>query len=250
MNYSPDIMNFPLSEEEFAELDDFLESDAVGDETMPLDALDGFLTAIAIGPVEIAVEEWMPLVWGPSGVMPTFGSVEEMQRIVNLILRQMNGIVVELEDDADTFEPVLDAYSYGDDPREYLDGELWAVGFMQGVELRKSEWQAAFDDPATAAALEPLYLLCEEATDEDEEEPSDSPELREQLSEQIAGSVATLYRYWLPKRQAALGSATAAPYKRDQAKIGRNDLCPCGSGKKFKKCCGLGVGAIASATLH
>jgi SEC-C motif domain protein len=26
--------------------------------------------------------------------------------------------------------------------------------------------------------------------------------------------------------------------KRDQPKVGRNDPCPCGSGKKFKKCCG------------
>lgn len=25
---------------------------------------------------------------------------------------------------------------------------------------------------------------------------------------------------------------------RDTEKIGRNDQCPCGSGKKFKKCCG------------
>jgi preprotein translocase subunit SecA len=28
------------------------------------------------------------------------------------------------------------------------------------------------------------------------------------------------------------------PVKRSQAKIGRNDLCHCGSGKKYKKCCG------------
>jgi len=27
------------------------------------------------------------------------------------------------------------------------------------------------------------------------------------------------------------------PVRRDQPKIGRNDPCPCGSGKKFKKCC-------------
>ena len=26
--------------------------------------------------------------------------------------------------------------------------------------------------------------------------------------------------------------------KRDKPKIGRNDPCPCGSGKKYKKCCG------------
>ncbi len=27
------------------------------------------------------------------------------------------------------------------------------------------------------------------------------------------------------------------PYRRAEPKVGRNDVCPCGSGKKFKKCC-------------
>ena len=27
-------------------------------------------------------------------------------------------------------------------------------------------------------------------------------------------------------------------FKRDAPKTGRNDPCPCGSGKKYKKCCG------------
>jgi preprotein translocase subunit SecA len=39
------------------------------------------------------------------------------------------------------------------------------------------------------------------------------------------------------------GDETAAstnpePFKRDKPKVGRNDPCPCGSGKKYKKCCG------------
>jgi len=29
------------------------------------------------------------------------------------------------------------------------------------------------------------------------------------------------------------------PAKRDEKKIGRNVPCPCGSGKKYKKCCGM-----------
>lgn len=33
-------------------------------------------------------------------------------------------------------------------------------------------------------------------------------------------------------------SAALAPVKRDAKKVGRNDLCPCGSGKKYKNCCG------------
>ncbi|MAK47482.1 MAG: hypothetical protein CMI24_09615 [Opitutae bacterium] len=35
----------------------------------------------------------------------------------------------------------------------------------------------------------------------------------------------------------------ATPVVRDAPKVGRNDPCPCGSGKKYKKCCGAGVAA-------
>jgi len=28
--------------------------------------------------------------------------------------------------------------------------------------------------------------------------------------------------------------------RREQPKVGRNDACPCGSGKKYKQCCGQG----------
>ncbi len=34
------------------------------------------------------------------------------------------------------------------------------------------------------------------------------------------------------------GRMSNEPYRREQPKIGRNDPCQCGSGKKYKKCCG------------
>ena len=34
------------------------------------------------------------------------------------------------------------------------------------------------------------------------------------------------------------GSLSAKPVTRKSPKVGRNDLCPCGSGLKYKKCCG------------
>ena len=39
---------------------------------------------------------------------------------------------------------------------------------------------------------------------------------------------------WLYNREARLGPA---PYKSAAPKVGRNDPCPCGSGKKYKQCC-------------
>jgi hypothetical protein len=37
----------------------------------------------------------------------------------------------------------------------------------------------------------------------------------------------------------APSSEAAMPQKRKEAKVGRNDPCPCGSGKKYKKCHGV-----------
>ena len=35
------------------------------------------------------------------------------------------------------------------------------------------------------------------------------------------------------------GTVKKQPIRKDKnAKVGRNDPCPCGSGKKYKKCCG------------
>ena len=35
------------------------------------------------------------------------------------------------------------------------------------------------------------------------------------------------------------GTSQKKPATREDDKVGRNDLCPCGSGKKYKKCCGV-----------
>jgi preprotein translocase subunit SecA len=59
----------------------------------------------------------------------------------------------------------------------------------------------------------------------------------------LAGA-ARAYRYFKADRLAQAGSAAAArtpgpaPFERESPKVGRNDPCPCGSGKKYKRCCG------------
>lgn len=86
----------PLSDEELDELDRFLVSDATSDETMMLDTLDGYLTAIAVGPTTVMPSRWLPRVWGPKDEdAPEFETTEQAKRIFELILRHMNGIVCE-----------------------------------------------------------------------------------------------------------------------------------------------------------
>src|SRR5450759_3002480 len=112
-------LSTPLSDEELEELQQFLLSEAVSDEAMLLDTLDGYLTAIVIGPATILPSQWLPGVWGESGDdAPEYESIEQAQRILELVMRHMNGIIWTLQYDADAFDPLLDSMVYPGDQRE------------------------------------------------------------------------------------------------------------------------------------
>jgi uncharacterized protein len=54
----------------------------------------------------------------------------------------------------------------------------------------------------------------------------------------VAKVIAALWAHWGPARSASVPEAPSPPAPRtNAAKVGRNDTCPCGSGKKYKKCC-------------
>ena len=227
-----------LSEKEMEELDSFLMSDATTNEVMLLDCLDGFLTAIASGPALPEPEKWIPRVWGPTAEdAPTFESAVQAARITDLLTRHMNAIVWSLQQDAEHFEPVFDLQVYEGDECEYMDGEMWAHGFMTGIDMQRSGWQALFESKHGPVALRPIYLLGSTEITEAEEELVKTPAQREELSKQIPSSVGLIYKFWAPQRRAA-GSANGKTAEGGFPKISRNAPCSCGSGRKFKKCCG------------
>lgn len=223
----------PLSEDE---LDEFLMSDQTSDETMVLETLDGYLTALAIGPVTVMPSVWLPGVWGPAEEdAPEFETTEEAERIIGLIFRHMNDIIYGLDQDIDSHGILIGSRPDPVTRRNYPDGEMWAYGFMKGVALCRGEWEPAFNDPAASEALRPIRLLYGEDLTDEETLLTRTVQQRGVLSEHLYGSLAVLYRFWLPYRRATQGRDTV---RRAAPKVGRNDPCPCGSGKKFKHCCG------------
>jgi uncharacterized protein len=112
---------------------------------------------------------------------------------------------------------------------------MWAYGFMTGINLQRQDWQPVFDDPEKAAILRPIYLLGTEDLTEEEEALIETPEQREELATLVPASVAELYRLWTPVRRVVSDPAL----RRHLPKIGRNEKCPCGSERKYKKCCGV-----------
>ncbi len=234
-----------LSDEELDELGDFLMSDATSDETMMIPCLDGFLTALVSGPVMVNPSIWLPRVWGNSAIdEPTFDTFAQAERIIGLIMRHMNGVIDSLQHDPETHDPLFDLTVYHDDPHEYVDGEMWAYGYMIGIDLQHTYWEPFLDDPASDEVLRPIYLLGADDVTEEEMALTTTPAQREELTKLIPASVARIYRFWQPYRRAVVERDIANHYQREHPKTGRNAPCPCGSGKKFKKCCG------ASTVLH
>jgi len=170
--------------------------------------------------------------------------MEQAQRIMGLILRHMNGIVWTIEHDPEAFGPMMSTRIDPNDRREYLDGEMWAYGFMDGVELLRKDWDPLFNDPAGREALRPIHLLGAENPKAEDLALIQTPDQRKRLSEKIPASIAAIYRFWLPYREAMREQPVVTAATRAQPKVGRNDPCPCGSGKKFKRCCGR------SASIH
>jgi uncharacterized protein len=118
----------------------------------------------------------------------------------------------------------------------------WANGFLRGMELRKEQWAELLDDEEHGGSLVPIFALAHENDPDPAIRPHKEPvseELRETLIVGAAAGMNRIYHYFEAQQllgKDSLGNLTT--FRRAMPKIGRNEPCPCGSGKKFKHCCG------------
>jgi len=231
----------PLSEDEFKELDDFLLYEVDTEEGMTLDMLDGFLHAIAIGPTTLQPQLWLPKIWGTKEMMPPMDSIEQLNQVLGLVMRHFNGIIAGLENEPRGISPYWSTTIYDGDEREYDDAEMWAYGFVEGMRLCWNDWKPLLSTPQGQAWFRPIALLGEDDFSVDQDELTETPAMRAELAHAIPQAVLDMHAHWLPLRRAVHERLVA---RSMQSKVGRNEPCPCGSGKKFKKCCG------AASDLH
>ncbi len=233
-------MMAPLSDEELDELDQFLLYGVDNDEAMTLETLDGYLHAIAMGPQTIMPSQWLPKIWGEDiAMMPPMDSIDQLNHIMGLVMRLYNSIIHGFEHKPPLVAPYWDICEY--DIGQFEDAQGWAHGFTEGVALNRAAWKPLFDNAKGQQWYRPIGLLGEESFSADQDELTQTPAQREQLAQQIEDSLVNIHAFWLPLREAIHERETA---QRLRTKVGRNEPSPCGSGKKFKKCCG------SAAELH
>jgi uncharacterized protein len=221
-----------LSERDLDRLDEILMSDAVGDDAMPLTELHGYLTAVVSGPTVILPSEWLPSVWGEGA---TFETMEQAQEATALLMSLYN----EISGGLNAGEPFAPLISFNPN----VEGEPlpivedWCYGYVQGMALRGPLWHARFDGPLRSL-LAPIlrFGVWDENDPENSAAPTDLDEHREWAA-MLPEAAMAVYAYWREQEKSSR-TIQKAPTP------GRNEPCPCGSGKKYKKCHG------AVGTLH
>lgn len=239
------------------------------DDSMAVEELDGFCAALACCPEPVPREEWLALVLGdsPRARRALRGEGEDAA-LLRLVERHRASVASMLED-GEGLAPVL---AYDEDGVAW--GNAWAIGFARGMALRPDAWGELDDDEALADALDPVMRLVADAQQDDDEDAAPgrpaavgpppasragaprtdrvasddgaddedwdpiADDERESVIHEMLDGVQDVYDHFRDARERAFSPATV---RRDGAKVGRNDPCPCGSGRKYKLCHGTGT---------
>lgn len=227
----------PLTDEDINRLDELLATSSSGDDTFDVSMLDGFLSAIALLNPPLKEEpEWYPYIFNEEGSDCEVDEPETVKRLVTQRLQEIrafqaqrqfyNPIIFPLEDE--NGEPVTGA-----------DGiaalEPWAMGFYNALAQYSDRVDVTEAIEAQLCRIHRFLELDESDPDYEQnmairaavEKEHPVRNLEEGMLEMMKG-VIEIARLNLPNK----------PVSRATPKVGRNDPCPCGSGKKYKNCCG------------
>ena len=223
----------PLSEADLDRLEQLLESDIFQGQAMLLDELQGFLCAVCSGPDLVPPSEWLPIVVGEG-----FRELadEQVTEFLDLTVRFYNQIALQLSE-GQAPELILYAAEEGDEGYDYAP---WADGYLLGSDLGPRPWLDAAGDHGEELAelLEPFFVINrslkedERGTDRSWSTGNGGSRTLRTATDQLPRLVIAIFDFWRAK------TATPETFVRDSEKVGRNDACPCGSGRKFKACCG------------
>lgn len=240
--------DFAMTDADYDRLAEILDG-FPSDDAMTLEELDGFLAALGCNPKEVPPEEYLPEIWGSvDEEVELFPNLEDLREFFHLVTRHLGTVIVRLAAEED-FEPLLEEDEDGE-----VTGNDWAQGFLRGMDLDRGGWGELLEDEDLAAILIPIFALACEHSPDPETRPFDKPvdeEQRELLLAGLSAAAPLLYAYFAEAREGEAGTEDEEPddeglpvggyfgtYEREGPKIGRNEPCPCGSGKKYKRCCG------------
>jgi len=225
---------------------------------LTLEWVDGFMTALVAGRRVILPSEWLPAMCGDA-FERAFADPTDVQQAMDALMARWNVIANQLDpeslleapddmrltplmityDDEARQEVVAAGHMSAEEAEEALQtGALWCDGLLSAMEAFSDDWPDAdleteegrwYDNCVNRAVA--IGLTREAlATHLAAEYPGETL-MRDQLIDEACFAIQDLRLYWLDH-------APKPETRRVEPQPGRNDPCPCGSGRKFKKCHG------------
>lgn len=207
-------------------LEVFLANEIVPPYTMSLERLDGYLTALAVGPEEVPREAWWPIIWSKSGKdMPAFNTDRQEPYVRELIDRHLETIKRRLQARYRHIPWIEE-----DSQTEYV--EEWAMGFSTGLDLQRGKWDRIAEHEHASLGFAAIAMLLPSEQAGQLNLPGQTEDSRAAILAKLPGIISQIYAFWHGQPVQPLFGP------RRSQKVGRNEPCPCGSGRKYKKCCG------------
>ena len=157
--YDPASPVTPLTPAEIDGLDRLLQA-LPADGVMSLDGVDGYLTALVLGPPELlatlATDQWLPAVWGGDGedgneAAEPFASKRQRKATTVLLLRHLRHLAHQFATAPGAWEPIFSMAEQG--AEEWADARDWCAGFLQAVDLMPGAWRVDWSGQAWSPLL-------------------------------------------------------------------------------------------------
>jgi uncharacterized protein len=213
--------------------------------TLTYHELQGFLFAVSSAPELVRPSEWLPEIFDQKG--GCYASEDEAQTILTAMMALYNTINAGVRAGAPTLPADCRMRREAlKNLEEDAPVSLWSRGFLQGHDWLADCWEPYIPEDLEEQYAPLLLTLTFFASRQlaeaycAETEHHNLPALARTIK-RVFSEALVEYAHFGRSIEQAIREAAAAPVRDPRRRVGRNDPCPCGSGSKYKRCCGASV---------
>ena len=203
---------------------ELLDAKSEAHNTMRCDEVQGFMMALLSGPDALNPTNWLPEILGEESLF----DAKERTEIERLVMAMAADMRMKLN------EKILPDLWFYEDEAGNPDFSTWCNAYLYALDIVPTDWFEAVDQEEFEDLFYPIMALGGIYDDEENGEVILHLNEKEliQLESDLPHVLLDIYWYW----QAIINKPQTV--RREGEKVGRNDPCQCGSGKKYKACCG------------